>query len=67
MRLFLTCSILVCYTVSGGEAVFGRPFCVEYTLEKKGFGDLLLLAEEHPLHLQLLSENDCKFVIMLLF
>jgi len=53
--------------VSGGEAVFGRPFCVEYTLEKKGFGDLLLLAEEHPLHLQLLSENDCKFVIMLLF
>ncbi|WVZ14878.1 hypothetical protein V8G54_012444, partial [Vigna mungo] len=43
-----------CYPVSG-EAVFSRPFCVEYKWEKKGWGDLLMLA--HPLHLQLLADG----------
>ncbi|KAL5723477.1 endo-1,3(4)-beta-glucanase [Ranunculus cassubicifolius] len=44
-----------CYPVSG-EAVFSNPFCLEYKWEKKGWGDLLLLA--HPLHLQLLATNE---------
>ncbi|GMN57642.1 hypothetical protein TIFTF001_026750 [Ficus carica] len=41
-----------CYPVSG-DASFTKPFCLEYKWEKKGWGDLLLLA--HPLHLKLLS------------
>lgn len=41
-----------CYPVSG-EAKFGNPFCLEYKWEKRGWGDLLMLA--HPLHLRLLS------------
>ncbi|PQQ03086.1 putative endo-1 3(4)-beta-glucanase [Prunus yedoensis var. nudiflora] len=40
------------YPVSG-EAVFTKPFTLEYKWEKYGRGDLLMLA--HPLHLQLLS------------
>lgn len=44
-----------CYPVSG-NAVFANPFCLEYKWEKKGWGDLLLLA--HPLHLQLLSKGN---------
>ncbi|XP_058778876.1 glucan endo-1,3-beta-D-glucosidase ARB_01444-like [Vicia villosa] len=51
-----------CYPVSGG-AVLKEPFCVEYKWEKKGWGDLLMLA--HPLHLQLLSENDMNNVTVL--
>ncbi|KAK7381132.1 hypothetical protein VNO78_33658 [Psophocarpus tetragonolobus] len=51
-----------CYPVSG-EAVFTRPFCVEYKWEKKGWGDLLMLA--HPLHLQLLAESGCDNVTVL--
>ncbi|WOL19889.1 putative endo-1,3(4)-beta-glucanase [Canna indica] len=50
-----------CYPVSG-EASFGHPFCVEYRWEKKGWGDLLLLA--HPLHLRLLSSDDCRVSVL---
>ncbi|XP_061345243.1 glucan endo-1,3-beta-D-glucosidase 1-like [Gastrolobium bilobum] len=50
-----------CYPVCG-DAVFERPFCVEYKWEKKGWGDLLLLA--HPLHLQLLSDSDCDVTVL---
>ncbi|KEH25272.1 putative glucan endo-1,3-beta-D-glucosidase [Medicago truncatula] len=51
-----------CYPVSG-DAILREPFCVEYKWEKKGWGDLLMLA--HPLHLQLLSEKDCKNITVL--
>ncbi|MED6106104.1 hypothetical protein PIB30_001498 [Stylosanthes scabra] len=44
-----------CYPVSG-DALFTKPYCVEYKWEKRGFGDLLMLA--HPLHLQLLSKDE---------
>ncbi|KAJ9682956.1 hypothetical protein PVL29_018803 [Vitis rotundifolia] len=44
-----------CYPISG-NAEFSKPFCLEYSWEKKGWGDLLMLA--HPLHLQLLSADD---------
>ncbi|CAN1132034.1 Probable endo-1,3(4)-beta-glucanase ARB_01444 [Linum perenne] len=44
-----------CYPVSG-QAAFTKPFSVEYRWEKKGYGDLLMLA--HPLHLKLLSSSD---------
>lgn len=50
-----------CYPVSG-EASFARPFSVEYRWEKKGWGDLLLLA--HPLHLRLLSSDDCRVTVL---
>nr|GEV40796.1 probable endo-1,3(4)-beta-glucanase [Tanacetum cinerariifolium] len=43
-----------CYPVSG-DAVFSGPFCVEYKWEKKGWGDLLMLA--NPLHIKLI--DDC--------
>ncbi|XP_076930867.1 glucan endo-1,3-beta-D-glucosidase-like [Bidens hawaiensis] len=54
-----------CYPVSG-DAVFSSPFCVEYKWEKRGWGDLLMLA--NPLHLRLLDHSssnkildDCKY------
>ncbi|XP_073038850.1 glucan endo-1,3-beta-D-glucosidase-like [Primulina eburnea] len=50
-----------CYPVSG-EAVFTKPFCLEYRWEKRGWGDLLMLA--HPLHLRLLSGTDCSVTIL---
>ncbi|RWW32215.1 hypothetical protein GW17_00003115 [Ensete ventricosum] len=50
-----------CYPVSG-EVCFDRPFCVEYKWEKKGWGDLLLLA--HPLHLRLLSSDGCRVSVL---
>ncbi|CAL9171280.1 unnamed protein product [Musa hybrid cultivar] len=50
-----------CYPVSG-EASFDRPFCVEYKWEKKGWGDLLLLA--HPLHLRLLSSDGSRVSVL---
>ncbi|KAH0462582.1 hypothetical protein IEQ34_010157 [Dendrobium chrysotoxum] len=43
-----------CYPVTG-KAVFSRPGYLEYRWEKKGWGDLLLLA--HPLHLRLLDSS----------
>ncbi|CAL9023128.1 unnamed protein product [Prunus brigantina] len=51
------------YPVSG-EAVFTKPFTLEYKWKKSGQGDLLILA--HPLHLKLLSnatvvEEDFKY------
>ncbi|XP_058773255.1 uncharacterized protein LOC131647373 [Vicia villosa] len=52
-----------CYPVSG-NAVFGRPFYVEYKWEKKGSGDLLLLA--HPFHLQLLYDYNIDFDVTVL-
>lgn len=50
-----------CYPVSG-EATFSRPFCLDYKWEKKGWGELLLLA--HPLHLRLLSVDDCNVAVL---
>ncbi|XP_065854643.1 glucan endo-1,3-beta-D-glucosidase 1 [Euphorbia lathyris] len=48
-----------CYAVSG-DAAFSNPFCVEYKWEKKGWGDLLMLA--HPLHVQLLSTENVQIL-----
>ncbi|XP_061367022.1 glucan endo-1,3-beta-D-glucosidase 1-like [Gastrolobium bilobum] len=50
-----------CYPVSG-DAVLTEPFFVEYKWNKKGLGDLLMLA--HPLHLQLLSKNECNVTVL---
>ncbi|KAM7492905.1 hypothetical protein LguiB_027514 [Lonicera macranthoides] len=51
-----------CYPVSG-DAIFGKPFCVEYKWKKKGRGDLLMLA--HPLHRRLLSlANDSSITVL---
>ncbi|KAL2552109.1 glycosyl hydrolase family 81 protein [Forsythia ovata] len=50
-----------CYPISG-DAVFTKPFCLEYKWDKSGWGDLLMLA--HPLHLQLLSSTDCSVTIL---
>ncbi|XP_015946348.3 probable endo-1,3(4)-beta-glucanase ARB_01444, partial [Arachis duranensis] len=50
-----------CFAISG-DALFAKAFCVEYKWEKKGWGELLMLA--HPLHLQLLSTNDCDVTIL---
>jgi len=44
-----------CYPLSG-EAMIKEPFSVEYKFDKKGSGDLLMLAD--PLHLQLISKSD---------
>ncbi|KFK25825.1 hypothetical protein AALP_AA8G166200 [Arabis alpina] len=49
-----------CYPVSG-DADFTKPFALEYKWEKRGYGDLLMLA--HPLHLKLLSE--CSSITIL--
>lgn len=43
------------YPVSG-DAVISEPFRVDYVWEKRGWGDLLMLA--HPLHLKLLSGSN---------
>ncbi|QHO09482.1 hypothetical protein HN51_067977 [Arachis hypogaea] len=52
-----------CYPVSG-DALFTKPYCVEYKWEKRGFGngDLLMLA--HPLHLQLLSKDEGNVTVL---
>lgn len=50
-----------CYPTSG-HAVFTKPFCMEYKWEKKGWGDLLMLA--HPLHLKILSSDDCDVTVL---
>lgn len=50
-----------CYAVKG-EAVLGKPFSLEYKWEKRGWGDLLMLA--HPLHLKLLSDSDCSVSVL---
>ena len=44
-----------CYPVSG-KAELSKPFSLEYRWDKKGWGELLMLA--HPLHLRLLSDDD---------
>ncbi|KAG7602393.1 unnamed protein product [Arabidopsis thaliana] len=49
------------YPVSG-DADFTKPFALEYKWEKRGYGDLLMLA--HPLHLKLLSTNDCSITVL---
>ncbi|XLR63212.1 hypothetical protein HN51_006446 [Arachis hypogaea] len=53
-----------CYPVSG-EAIFTKPYCVEYKWEKKGLGNLLMLA--HPLHLQLLSKDEGNVTVLKYF
>ncbi|PRQ53174.1 putative glucan endo-1,3-beta-D-glucosidase [Rosa chinensis] len=50
-----------CYPVSG-EAVFTEPFALEYKWEKKGWGDLLMLA--HPLHLKLIDGDDSDITVL---
>ncbi|KAG6656181.1 hypothetical protein CIPAW_04G003900, partial [Carya illinoinensis] len=50
-----------CYPVSG-DAIFTKPFCLEYKWEKKGWGDLLMLA--HPLHLRLLLDDDSGVTVL---
>ncbi|KAF5193600.1 Endo-1,3(4)-beta-glucanase [Thalictrum thalictroides] len=50
-----------CYPIRG-EAVFTNPFSLEYRWEKKGWGDLLLLA--HPLHIQLLSKGHRDIAVL---
>ncbi|KAL5582002.1 hypothetical protein UlMin_014444 [Ulmus minor] len=50
-----------CYPVSG-DAAFTKPFFLEYKWEKKGWGDLLLLA--HPLHLKLLASDDSNVTVL---
>jgi endo-1,3(4)-beta-glucanase len=45
-----------------GVAVFREPFGLEYKFEKKGSGDLIMLA--HPLHVQLLSKNDSNVTFL---
>ncbi|GER35727.1 beta-glucan-binding protein [Striga asiatica] len=50
------------YPVSG-EALFDRPFSISYRWDKRGWGDLLILA--HPLHLRFLSENDSSSISVL--
>ncbi|GMY24453.1 putative endo-1,3(4)-beta-glucanase [Fagus crenata] len=50
-----------CYPVSG-DAVFTKPFCLEYKWEKKGWGDLLMLA--HPLHLRILAGDDSNVTVL---
>lgn len=50
-----------CYPVSG-EVNFRNPYCLEYKWEKKGCGNLLMLA--HPLHLRLLSGDDSAAVVL---
>lgn len=50
-----------CYPISG-DAVLTKPFCLEYKWEKKGWGDLLMLA--HPLHLDILSRDSCDVKVL---
>lgn len=50
-----------CYPVSG-DCVFTRPYCLEYRWEKRGWGDLLMLA--HPLHLKLLSDSGSSVSVI---
>ncbi|XAR51568.1 Glucan endo-1,3-beta-D-glucosidase [Bertholletia excelsa] len=50
-----------CYPVSG-DAELTKPFCLEYKWDKKGWGDLLLLA--HPLHIRLISGTDCGVLVL---
>ncbi|XP_022772046.1 probable endo-1,3(4)-beta-glucanase ARB_01444 [Durio zibethinus] len=50
-----------CYPISG-DAVLTKPFCLEYKWEKKGWGNLLMLA--HPLHLNILSSDDCDVEVL---
>ncbi|CAN7034977.1 hypothetical protein Bca4012_046106 [Brassica carinata] len=50
-----------CYPVSG-DADLTKPFTLEYNWEKRGYGDLLMLA--HPLHLKLLSTHDCSIAVL---
>ncbi|KAK3413568.1 hypothetical protein EUGRSUZ_I02117 [Eucalyptus grandis] len=44
------------------DAVLTRPFCLEYKWEKRGWGNLLMLA--HPLHVRLLSREDCRAIVL---
>ncbi|OMO98805.1 Glycoside hydrolase, family 81 [Corchorus capsularis] len=50
-----------CYPISG-DAALTKPYCLEYKWEKKGWGDLLMLA--HPLHLNILSSDDSDVKVL---
>ncbi|QHO09481.1 Glycoside hydrolase family 81 protein [Arachis hypogaea] len=50
-----------CYPLSG-DALFTKPYCVEYKWQKNGLGNLLMLA--HPLHLQLLSKDEGNVTVL---
>ena len=50
-----------CYPLSG-EAMLKEPYSVEYKFDKKGSGDLLMLA--HPLHLQIMSKSDSNITFL---
>ncbi|GMI76804.1 hypothetical protein like AT5G15870 [Hibiscus trionum] len=50
-----------CYPTSG-DAILTKPFCLEYKWEKKGWGNLLMLA--HPLHLDLLASDGCDVKVL---
>lgn len=50
-----------CYPISG-ELVLCNPFKLSYKWEKKGWGELLMLA--HPLHLKLLSVYNCGIKVV---
>ncbi|CAN8256166.1 unnamed protein product [Cochlearia groenlandica] len=50
-----------CYPVSG-DGDFTKPFSLEYKWDKRGYGDLLILA--HPLHLKLLATEDCSVTVL---
>lgn len=50
-----------CYPVRG-DAVFTKPFGLEYRWEKRGWGELLILA--HPLHRRLLANDDGDYEVL---
>ncbi|KAE8713348.1 unconventional myosin-XVIIIa-like [Hibiscus syriacus] len=50
-----------CYPTSG-VAVLNKPLCLEYKWEKKGWGDLLMLA--HPLHFDILASDGCDVKVL---
>ncbi|XP_057970943.1 glucan endo-1,3-beta-D-glucosidase 1 [Malania oleifera] len=50
-----------CYPISG-DAIFSKPFHLEYKWDKKGWGDLIMLA--HPLHLRLLSTGKDQITVL---
>ncbi|KAK3413566.1 hypothetical protein EUGRSUZ_I02115 [Eucalyptus grandis] len=49
------------YALSG-DAVLTSAFFLEYKWEKRGWGDLLMLV--HPLHVRLLSREDCRVTVL---
>ncbi|KAL3723471.1 hypothetical protein ACJRO7_035623 [Eucalyptus globulus] len=44
-----------------GDVVLTSSFCLEYKWDKRGWGGLLMLA--HPLHVRLLSRENCRVTV----